>query len=392
MWQSTIKLAFYETMRMRKKKKPTLILTLAPLAMGLFLVSHPYPGSEGFLQAVKPRVFSFPKDHGDHPGFRTEWWYYTGNLETAERRPFGFQLTFFRAQLKPVPFVSESKWRSNQLYFAHFTISDIRAQEFLVAEKAGRGAVGIGGVSFHGHRTRLFLHGWEVAIEAKTHHLCAASDQFAIDLRLTPEKPPILHGDEGLSRKGDKEGQASYYYSLTRMSTQGILTVGGQDFKVSGASWMDHEFSSNVLSEDQVGWDWMGLQLSDGRELMLYVLRRKDGSVEPSSSGTLIQKDGTPVHLPQEAFVIQPQDYWKSPQTHGRYPSSWEVEVFPYEISLSILPHMKEQELVTEHSTQVTYWEGGVGVTGMVSGQEVTGSGYVELTGYTHGFNGALLW
>jgi predicted secreted hydrolase len=231
-----------------------------------------------------------------------------------------------------------------------------------------------------------------VAIEGKTHHLRAKSDQFAIDLRLTPEKPSILHGDEGLSRKGGKEGQASYYYSLTRMSTQGILTAGGEDFEVSGLSWMDHEFSSNVLSEDQVGWDWMGLQLSDGRELMLYVLRRKDGSVEPFSSGTLVLKDGTPVHLPQESFVIQPQDYWESPRSHGRYPSAWEVEVFPYEISLNILPHMKEQELITERSTQVTYWEGSVGVTGSASGRDITGSGYVELTGYAHGFNAALLW
>jgi predicted secreted hydrolase len=176
------------------------------------------------------------------------------------------------------------------------------------------------------------------------------------------------------------------------MDTRGLLTIGGEDFKVFGASWMDHEFSSNLLSEEQVGWDWMGLQLSDGRELMVYVLRRQDRSVEPFSSGTLIQEDGTPVHLPRESFVLEPQDYWESPKSHGRYPSAWKVKVFPYEISLKVFPNMKGQELVTEHSTQVTYWEGSVGVTGSVAGRDITGSGYVELTGYAHGFNGAVLW
>jgi predicted secreted hydrolase len=377
---------------MKRKDRAIRIFSLAILSIVLTLAIHTGVGAEGFLRAVEPRDWVFPKDHGGHPGFQTEWWYYTGNVASAEKRPFGFQLTFFRVQLKPMPFVSDSAWRTNQLYFAHLTISDIGAEKFLAAEKTGRGAVGIGGVSYEGGRVRVFLHGWEVAIEGETHHLHAESGGLGVDLKLVSGKAPVLHGEKGLSRKGAGQGQASYYYSLTRMDTTGTLRVDGRSFTVSGWSWMDHEFSSNVLSEDQVGWDWMGLQLSDGRELMLYVLRHKDGSFDPFSSGTLIQEDGTSVHLPKETFTMEPTDFWQSPKSLGRYPSAWKVEVFPYNMSLKVVPKLKEQELMTTESTQVTYWEGSVGVTGTAPGGPVTGSGYVELTGYAGDFKGALLW
>jgi predicted secreted hydrolase len=376
---------------MKSKNRPTPVLFLVVLATVL-LVPETGQGAEGFLQAVTPRDWTFPEDHGDHPGFQTEWWYYTGNVERADRRPFGFQLTFFRVQLKPVPVVSASKWRTNQLYFAHLTISEIEAQEFLVAERAGRGAASIGGVSQEEGRVRVFLHEWETAIEGQTHHLSAGTDGLGIDLTLFSQKPPVLHGKGGLSRKGAEKGQASYYYSLTRMETEGTLRTDGRSHKVSGWSWMDHEFSSNVLSEEQVGWDWMGLQLGNGQELMLFVLRHRDGSLDPFSSGTLVQRDGTSLHLPREAFTIQPMGYWKSPQTDGRYPSGWQVQVYPHEISLKILPNLRDQELVTNKSTRVTYWEGSVGVSGSVSGQTVTGKGYVELTGYAGDLKGGILW
>jgi predicted secreted hydrolase len=376
---------------MKMKDNNRLILAFSLAFMGLFFAAHGAAGSD-FLQALEPREWSFPEDHGAHPGFRTEWWYYTGNLFSAGERPFGFQLTFFRVQLKPVPLISDSEWRANQLYFAHFTISDLEAEEFLMAEKSGRGAVGIGGVSSNGRQVRIFLHGWEAIIEEENHYLQARSDRFALDLALSSEKQPVLHGEGGVSKKGDEEGQASYYYSLTRMDTRGLLTLGGKDFEVFGASWMDHEFTSNLLSENQVGWDWMGLQLSDGRELMVYVLRQKDGTLEPASSGTLVERDGTPVHLPKKTFVIQPQGFWESPRSRGRYPSGWEVRVFPYDISLNVLPNMKDQELMTEYSTRVTYWEGSVKVTGSAAGRAITGDGYVELTGYAQDFNAAALW
>lgn len=374
---------------MRSKKRAWLIVGLGVSALGLWLGVSTCLGSEGFLQALEPRALEFPRDHANHLGFQTEWWYYTGNLLGKRDRPFGFQLTFFRVQLKPAPPAADSAWRTNELFFAHLTVSDVESETFLVAEKSGRGAAGIAGVSSNPSRVRVFLHGWETVIREKTHQLRARSDQFGIDLKLVSQKPPVLHGERGLSRKGAGPGKASYYYSLTHMGTQGTLRVGQETFDVSGLSWMDHEFTSNVLSKDQKGWDWMSLQLSDGSELMVYVLRHKDGSPDPYSSGTLVKKDGTWVHLPKKAFVIKATSYWDSPKSKAQYPSSWEVAVLSHDISLKVIPRFKDQELITKQSTGVTYWEGSVRVDGTVAGQRVTGSGYVELTGYAEGFEPA---
>ena len=217
-----------------------LSVTVSALVVCLFLgnVCH---ASEDFLEASGIREFSFPKDHADHPGFQTEWWYYSGNLVGTDKRAFGFQLAFFRIQLKPEYVATGSSWRSNQLYFAHFTVSDIKNKRFLVAEKAGRGTMGISGTSLDSGQTRVFLHGWESVIQGDIHHLRAQGDGFSIDLELVSEKPPILHGENGLSRKGAGQEQASYYYSLTRMRSRGVLKLGNNKFKVSGFSWMDHD-------------------------------------------------------------------------------------------------------------------------------------------------------
>jgi predicted secreted hydrolase len=370
---------------MTGKKRKIVVATLGTLAVALFLWGA-CGASGGFFQALGPREFRFPEDHADHPGFQTEWWYYTGNLVSHNRRAFGFQLTFFRAQLKPRLVVSGSPWRSNQLYLAHFAVSDLDNGKFLMAEKAGRGTMGIGGVLFASGGSRVFLHGWETIIQGNMHHLRAEGDRFGIELELISQKPPVLHGNMGLSRKGASQEQASYYYSLTRMKSRGVLRLDSNRFEVSGFSWMDHEFTSNTLSKDQTGWDWMGLQLSGNKELMLYVLRHRDGSMDPFSSGTMVKKDGTSVHLSKEAFRIKPTGFWKSKQSRARYPSGWQVEVFPYSMSLRVSPNMKEQELITSQSTGVTYWEGSVGVTGTAAGKKVIGSGYVELTGYAGDF------
>jgi predicted secreted hydrolase len=371
------------------KKRAWWVGGLCLSALGLWVGLSLGLASEGFLQALEPRALAFPRDHSDHPGFQTEWWYYTGNLVGKGGRPFGFQLTFFRVQLKPGPPASDSAWRANALFFAHFTVTDVARKTFLVAEKSGRGAKGIAGVYSNPSGVRVFLHGWETLIREKTHQLRARADQFGIGLKLVSQKPPVLHGEKGLSRKGVGPGQASYYYSLTRMDTQGTLRVGQETFEVTGLSWMDHEFTSNVLSKDQEGWDWMSLQLSDGSELMFYVLRHQDGSSDPYSSGTLIRKDGTWVHLPKEAFAIRVTSYWDSPRSQGRYPSSWQVAVLSHGMSLEVTPRLRDQELITQQSTGVTYWEGSVRVAGTVAGQRVTGSGYVELTGYAEGFDPA---
>ena len=366
---------------MRRDVSDILCVTACVLA-GCLLLGNACHASEDFLEASGVRDFRFPNDHADHPGFRTEWWYYTGNLVGTDKRAFGFQLTFFRVQIKPENISTGSPWRSNQLYFAHFTVSDMKAGRFLMAEKAGRGTLGISGVSLDCHRIRVFLHGWEAVIQGKVHHLRAEGDNFSIDLELVSEKPPVLHGEKGLSRKGAGEGQASYYYSLTRMRSQGVLKLGSDRFQVSGLCWMDHEFSSSALSEDQTGWDWMGLQLSNNQELMVYVLRHRDGSIDPCSSGTLIRSDGTSAHLPKEAFSIKPTDSWTSKESGTTYPSGWRVKVFPRDMNLSVRPRLRDQELITDQSTKVTYWEGSVQVDGTAAGGRGAGSGYAELTGY----------
>ncbi len=370
---------------MTGNNKTILAATLGALAVVLFLRGASL-GSERFFQALRPREFRFPEDHADHRGFQTEWWYYTGNLVSKDDRAFGFQLTFFRVQLKPAPLALGSPWRTNQVYLAHFTISDLENSKFLMAEKAGRATMGIGGASFDSGRVRVFLHGWEVVIQGNTHHLRALGDSFEIELELVSKKPPVFHGDKGLSLKGKGLGKASYYYSLTRMKTRGVLMLGDDRLEVSGFSWMDHEFTSNILSKNQVGWDWMGLQLSGDKELMLYMLRHRDGSIDPFSSGTLVKNDGTSVHLSKEAFRIKPTDFWESKQSCARYPSGWQVKVLPHGMNLTVTPNLKEQELITSQSTQVTYWEGSVAVTGTAPGEKVTGSGYVELTGYAGEF------
>ena len=226
---------------MRTKLSAVLFLSMGAAAVIASLSTTASLASEGFLRAIEPRMFQFPEDHADHPGFQTEWWYYTGNLVGKGGRPFGFQLTFFRVQLRPVPFASDSLWRTNQIYFGHFALSDVAKEAFHVAEKSGRGTVGIGGVSLRRPSVRVFLHGWEACMNGRNHRLQAQSERFAIDLDLASEKPPIFHGTEGLSRKGVDEGQASYYYSLTRMTTEGTVRIGKEDFEVSGLSWMDHE-------------------------------------------------------------------------------------------------------------------------------------------------------
>ena len=368
-------------------KKTTVFATLLGALFVVLLKWGICWTSEGFFQALEPREFRFPGDHAHHPGFQTEWWYYTGNLTDKDGRAFGFQLTFFRVQLKPDLVATESPWRSNHLYFAHLTVSDLENGKFLMAEKAGRGTMEISGVFSDADSVRIFIHSWEAVIRGDAHHLKAEGDDFGLDLSLFSKKRPVLHGEKGLSRKGRSPGKASYYYTLTRMRSRGILELQGERFRVSGFSWMDHEFSSNVLSKDQAGWDWMGLQLSGNRELMLYVLRRQDGSIEPYSSGTWVESDGTSVHLPKESFVIRPLGFWKSKQSHAKYPSGWQVEVLPYRANLSVTPNLRNQELITNGSTKVTYWEGSVRVGGTAEGEAVSGSGFVELTGYAGKFD-----
>ena len=338
-----------------------------------------------FARAEGLREFNFPLDHGPHPDFQTEWWYYTGNLQTAEGRRFGYELTFFRRSLTPqsAP-VTGSDWRTSQAYLAHFALSDIETQDFRYDEKISRGAAGLAG----GQGLPIFevwLEDWSVReVGAGRYALSANTAGYGLELELTDLKGPILQGDRGYSQKGPEDGNASYYISLTRLESTGKLRIGDNIWNVNGLSWMDHEFSTSALSAGQVGWNWFSIQLDEGNELMLFTLRREDGSLDPYNAGTIINTDGTTKLLGSDDFQIIVRDTWRSPHSGAEYPAEWEISIPAEGIVLNVKPLIPDQEL----NTFITYWEGAVGVEGKRQGLPVKGFGYIELTGYAGSMQG----
>jgi predicted secreted hydrolase len=332
---------------------------------------------QGYAKALEPRAFSFPADHGPHPEFRTEWWYYTGNLATSQGRRFGFQLTFFRSALAPEMPARASAWATRQAWLAHFTVSDVEGKKFRSSERWSRGAAGLAGAQ--GQPFRVWVKDWSAASSGGDAVRLAASDgEIGIDLVLRPGKPPVLQGERGLSRKSAEPGNASYYYSLTRMPATGTVRLGDEKFAVTGDSWMDREWSTSSLGRDQIGWDWFALQLSDGWDLMLYQLRRNDGKADPSSSGTVIAPGGGSRPLALRDFQLGGIGEWRSPRSGARYPARWRVRVPGEELDLEIRPLLADQEL----DVSFRYWEGAVEIEGTHRGRAVRGRGYVELTGY----------
>lgn len=325
---------------------------------------------QGYAKALEPREFRFPRDHGPHPEFRTEWWYYTGNLSTREGRRFGFQLTFFRSALAPSMPERASAWATRQAYLAHFTVSDIEGRRFHSFERWSRGALGLAGSQ--SEPFRVWLEDWSVT--GFPMRLSAREGGVAIDFALQPGKPPVLQGDRGLSRKSEEPGNASYYYSLTRMPASGTIRLGSERFEVSGLAWMDREWSTSSLGKDQVGWDWFAIQLEDGRDLMLYQLRRKDGTPDLTSSGMLIDPQGGSRQLTLEHFELEVTRRWTSPRSGAVYPAGWRLRVPSEALDLRIEPLLPDQEL----DVSFRYWEGAVGIEGTSKGR-----GYVELTGYS---------
>jgi predicted secreted hydrolase len=341
----------------------------------------------GFMTARPGYQYHFPQDHASHDRFRTEWWYYTGHLKAESRREFGFQLTFFRRGVDhETARTNPSRWTIRNLYLAHLALSDIDGGRYRYAEKISR--AGLGKAGAEAERLHVWIDRWTLEADetGQRQQLHAQAAEFGIDLALSPMKPPIVHGERGVSRKGSGASDASHYYSLTRVATEGTLRLSGDQFHVSGTTWMDHEFGSGDLPDDLVGWDWFSVQLDDGRELMLYLLRRPNGLPHPASSGTLIVQEGRSQHLPVSAFSVEVLDHWTSPHSETRYPSRWRLSVPEFGLDLEITPRLPDQELRTTRSTQVTYWEGAVGVRGRSDGQAVNGQGYVELTGYAKRF------
>ena len=348
----------------------------------------------GFERALEPRDFLFPADHGPHPRFRSEWWYFTGNLDSTAGRHFGYQLTIFRTALAPpgVEIAGSSAWRTREIYMAHFAVTDVRGERFFAFDRFGRGALGLAGAQ--ADPWRVWLDDWSLEqvgpdpfpLRLRAREGTAAGgdggDEIAIDLTVAPTKPVVLQGDRGLSKKGTAAGNASYYYSFTRLDTVGAVRLGGEEHAVTGSSWLDREWSTSALEEGQVGWDWFALQLSDGSDLTFYRIRHDDGGASPERAGTLVAPDGTAISLSRGEVELEVVRMWRSPRDGTAYPVEWRISVPSRGISLDIEPYLDEQEL----DLAFRYWEGAVRVRGESgTGRAVDGSGYVELTGYAGG-------
>jgi len=345
----------------------------------------PQPDIDGYARAVEPYDWQFPADFGPHPDYQTEWWYYTGNLATEDGRRFGYQFTIFRRAIAPTPPAADaSEWRSNQVYMAHFTVTDVDGDQFYQHQRFSRGGAGLAGATVD-PAFRVWLEDWEISArddEATLTAITAEGDEVAVDLTLEQVKPPALQGDNGLSQKSAEPGNASYYYSLSRLLTEGTVTVGGERYAVSGVTWMDHEFSTSALGADAQGWDWFGLHLDDNRELMLGQIRLIEGGLDSVFGGTLVLPDGSTRSLDADDFSIQPKGEWNSPHTGATYPAGWDIEVDagdPDPLRLTLTPLVDDQEL----TEGIAYWEGAVRITG-----DATGYGYAELTGYVGSMNG----
>jgi len=333
----------------------------------------------GFARALAPRPLSFPEDHGPHPDFRTEWWYYTGNLKTPAGRHVGFQLTFFRIALSPLSPEEElraSAWATRQLYVAHFAVTDTAGGRFHAASRTSRAALGLAGAQ--PSPFRVWVESWSAEGEGGSTRLRAQEGDVAIDLTVSPAKPVVLQGDRGLSRKGPEPGNASLYYSFTRMPARGTVRLGAETLDVSGDAWMDREWSTSALGVGVERWDWFAVQLDDGRELMVYLLRRRDGTMDPFSAGTLVAVDGSVRRLGSADVHIETLAHWTSPRSGVRYPARWRVSVPSAELRLEIEPRLADQEL----RVGTRYWEGAVAVAGSSAGRAIAGQGYVELVGY----------
>ncbi len=352
-------------------------LYIFPLLLAVLLAAHPAGGQTQYRQALPGYRYQFPRDHFAHPEYATEWWYYTGNLRDAHGRRFGFELTFFRQAITSAP--AKNAWSIQDVYMAHLALSDIATGHFLTEERLNRAGPGIAGID--AGSARIWNGNWQVILKPGSHQLTGVGDNFSIQLNLAPLTPPVIHGRDGISQKAEGAGHASQYISFPRLRTKGRLMVDGKTFTVEGDSWMDHEFFTDSMGANEIGWDWLSLQLDDNTELMLYRLRHRDGSADPYSSGTLINAAGVARHLTREEFSMDPAGTtWQSPETDARYPLGWSVEVPSAGLSLQVTTPLASQELVNRVGP--SYWEGAIDISGHRNAAPIHGSGYLEMTGY----------
>jgi predicted secreted hydrolase len=358
-----------------KNRLPLLLLFFAHIAI-----------AQQWQPALPGYQYHFPRDYFDHPGYQTEWWYYTGNLRAQDGRRYGFELTFFRegVRLPPHAAASEDKtWLPNEIYLAHLALSDIDGKSFYHTQRLNRAGPGLAGASLA--EQRYWNGNWQVrwtSLPGTAQHLQAVCDRLTLELDLTPEKPAIINGQNGVSQKGPQPGQASHYLSFTRIRATGTLKSNSHVEPVNGLAWMDHEYFSEQLNRDLAGWDWFAIQLDNHEELMLYRLRKKSGGEDPYSSGTFVDDSGKSHFLGASDFSLMPGEVWRSSHSGASYPVSWIISVPSLQLQLSEQTALDDQELFSGDSISPSYWEGAVTYSGQRAGRAVKGMGYLEMTGY----------
>jgi predicted secreted hydrolase len=358
------------------------LATLAPAEPPAGSPREPGRPPEPWQLAVDPWDWSFPRDHGAHPPFKSEWWYFTGNVRDAHGRRFGYQLTLFRQGVQFKPAQPNSRWSVRDFYFGHLAVSDLAAGQFQAEERVSRGALGEAGAATG--RMDVKLGSWTIQQQdlREDYKLSAHSAGLDLNLEETPLKPLVLEGVGGLSRKDEGRGQASYYYSYPRLATTGQLRVGDTTYDVTGESWFDHEFSTSSLGPQEVGWDWFCIQLDDREEIMLYLLRNKSGGISAVSEGTWVTADGHAHRIPPGRFTVEKTATWRSPSTGAVYPAGWHITIPDRQADLTVTPALADQELRLTKMGAIDYWEGACDTRGTVAGKNVGGVGYTELTGY----------
>jgi predicted secreted hydrolase len=338
--------------------------------------------AQDYKQALPGYKFEFPRDYFNHEDFQTEWWYYTGNLKSADGQRFGFELTFFRQGLSRAS--ASSPWLVRDLWMAHLALSDINGQKFLEEERLNRSGPGIAGVDA---QTGLVWNGnWRVHISEHEEDLRGVGEKFGFGLKLVRTKPPVIEGQNGVSKKAEGAGHASHYFSLTRLASSGSVDLDGKTYQVEGTSWMDHEFFTESMATDEIGWDWLSAQFEDGTELMLYRLRHNDGrnkldTIDPYSSGTYVDAEGKSQFLSSKDFVMTPAaEAWTSTATKARYPMRWHVSIPRLKMEFDVTTPLKNQELTGKFGP--SYWEGAIDASGTLDQSLLRGAGYLEMTGY----------
>ncbi len=342
------------------------------LILSLLLFSHAI--SQGYIDVTPGYRVKLPEDFYFKKDYRIQWWYFTGHLFDKNGREFGYELTFFVVGVQQRNY--KSRFGVNNIFISHFAITDIRNNKFYFSESAETGVFNFAGAK----EDELKVWVGEDILRGNINliYIKASDNKKMLNLKLIPVKRVVLHGEKGYSRKSEESPLiSSIYFSYTNMKSEGEIQIDDQIFKVTGKSWFDREISSRRLSENQEGWDWFGIQLNNEKEIMLYILRNKKGSMDKFSSGTIIYPDGRFRHLLKNEFKIKALSYYKSRKTKAKYPSKWVVSIPSEGLTLTITPFIEDQEVVAYSTTGNYYWEGACKVSGTLNGRA-----YVEMTGY----------